>query len=208
METTPPRVIGITGRKGSGKDHIFKVISTVCRIRFDQPAFRLGYATPIKDISAIISRVPRHIFDQDASIREIYKTDIRWDSLNPEMGKAFPKKEEFVTVRQLEQMIGTDLFRTFFCPLVWINHLQETIRRTERKVIVVADMRLPIEATTLRELGGIVVKVVDPSAPPPEDGHQTESYVDKIEPDHTVVNDRKRDPQDLEKEVMKIVFPA
>ena len=208
MGNNSPRVIGITGRKGSGKDHFAKVMTKAWRIKTDQQCRTLSFATPMKQICSIIFREPLHVFYLEESARAAYKTRWKWADLTEELQKAFPQRGEFVTAREAVQLIGYDLFRLHFCGLVWIRMMADELDAQTCKLILIPDVRFEEEADMLRGRGATLIRVVDPHAVIPEGGHKTETKMDAIPVDHTVQNDRKREPYDLEQEASKLVFPA
>lgn len=203
------RVIGITGRKGSGKDHVAKLIGQIWRSRTDHLYRRLSFATPMKDIVAMVFRVPRHILDLDDHIKTNYKTTWKWADLQTALQEHFPEHGEFVTAREAVQMIGYDVFRCHFSDSVWLRYMVDELdsQVASCKMVIIADVRFPEEAEMLKGRGALILRVVDPHATVPEGGHKTETKMDSIKVDHTIQNDRKREPFDLEQEVDRVVFP-
>jgi len=95
--------------------------------------------------------------------------------------------------RELLQKIGTDIFRKQLDPLFWVNKTEDEIVRlwsSEKKRVVVDDIRFPEEAQRIRDMGGIVIMVqrgddyVDPTA---GRSHESERLVRTIACDHLFV---------------------
>jgi Deoxynucleotide monophosphate kinase len=138
------RIIGITGRKFSGKD-------TAGNYFVEKYGFeRMAYADPLK-------KAAKDIFDFNdeqlyGNAKEI--NDSYWD----------------VTPRQVLQFMGTNLFRNHICELlpdmgkdIWVNVLKRKALNTFKKYpnakIVVTDVRFPNELQAIKDLGGVTIKL-------------------------------------------------
>jgi hypothetical protein len=79
------------------------------------------------------------------------------------------------TIRQLLQIIGTDMFRGLWED-VWINAWKTKALRTGSRVILVPDVRFPNELKTIQAMGGTVVRLT--RAPFVDDVHASETALD------------------------------
>jgi hypothetical protein len=187
MTSTTLRLIGICGRKRHGKD-------SVGRILRDNFSFRTtAFADPIKRIAM-----------------DVY--GLSWEQCYGDG----PEKEEVeskwgLSPRVIMQRIGTEVGRSIHTD-TWVRHTLDNIRsaadgkgfverddvgrRFNRIPLTVAstlwavtDVRFPNEAEAIRVAGGTVLKVVRPSLGAPTDEHSSETSVDQVVADHTVVND-------------------
>lgn len=103
-----------------------------------------------------------------------------------------------VTPRQLMQNIGTDLFRNniqSYIPdigdKIWVKVAERKIQQyfNQGKCVVVDDIRFPNEANMIRNLGGILVRIIRPSMSPPNiDPHISEQMNKSIMVDHVIIN--------------------
>ena len=115
------------------------------------------------------------------------------------------------TPRKILQVIGTELFQYDIYNHIpemkggvpprelWINRFKLWYNRLidpNCKVIqrhafdvVVSDVRFPHEAKVIKELGGMLVKVLRPSENSVIDGHASEQEMDGIEFDYLIIND-------------------
>ena len=132
-----PRVIGLAGGKGSGKDSVADYL--VDKYDFH----KISYAGPVKEILAMTFGVPLEWFyDQEE--------------------KESPKKELFGhTPRYLMQTFGTDWGRDMVNPSIWVSIAKEKARKLhkEGKDVVISDVRYIEEAEVVSELGGLVWRI-------------------------------------------------
>ena len=102
------------------------------------------------------------------------------------------------TPRQILQVLGTELLQfdiqnhiaSFkeIGRLVWVKNFIRFYQNNPGKNLSIADVRFIHEASTIKELGGIVIKVVRPGMPD-ADLHASEVEIDVIEYDHLIIND-------------------
>jgi hypothetical protein len=174
----PNRIIGLSGRSGSGKDEVadhlvrrygYRKIAIADPIREEASAFlrdalELG-AWGMFDATTI--PLPGHFSVViDAFIKAI------WDK---------PTSPE---VRVFLQWFGT--YRRDQDPLYWIKLLTP---RITNGLIVISDVRLPLEIDKIREAGGEIWDVYRPGTPSVGiANHDTEKYLDDIVGDKTIDN--------------------
>lgn len=130
-------IIGISGKIGSGKDTVAQyIIDNMQLFKFQQKSF----AYNLKHISAIIS---------GKSV----------DSMFTQEGKnvKLPMYND-ISVGELQQIIGTDLFREEFDEDVWIKSLFASYDKANDNWVV-SDVRFENEAETIRKMGGILVRL-------------------------------------------------
>lgn len=157
-------LIGITGRKGSGKD-------TLGRILRERHGFRTtAFADPLKDAARIIfglshAQVHGEIADKEAP-------DPRWDGLTP---------------REILQRLGTEVGRSIH-PETWIRSAMLRVE-AEPGAWAVTDVRFANEAAAIQARGGIVVRVDRPGlAEGVGAGHASEAGIEAIPVDLVLVN--------------------
>jgi len=158
-------VIGFVGKKGSGK--------TSCAeyLQHNFPAVRRPFATRIKLMFAALGL-------SDSEIRDHAFRDTPLDKLS---GK---------TPRMAMQTLGTDWAREMMHQDFWVNLWKIDCHRTifQKIPIIVEDVRFHNEAKAVREMGGILIRVVRPSLKS-EDLHKSETEQDGIKCDIELVND-------------------
>lgn len=186
--TKTPNIIAISGRIGSGKDTVGKIIqslsSDVCKNdpaelnRFLNsewaPDFYSNweikkFATKLKEIASILTGIPVRKFED----QEFKKTHLgpEWSTCVEAMPFADLTKTNMelkMTVRELLQKIGTDCMRGCLHDNVWVNalfadyfpvHHDHVPGGLEYPKWIITDCRFPNEARAIKDRGGIIVRV-------------------------------------------------
>lgn len=257
MTAHHPRLVGLTGRKRSGKDTVAGFLS--------RPENRISFAEPIKRILMDLNpyldgqrssgsfgdaREQGRLIDRlDASLprwtnvrsilppRTVLDIPAMLDELDPFVrntapdGKAIKgmgsRLSRFVTrlpdfdrykdesrpidreIRRLQQVLGTEIGRTMIARDLWVSTGMHNVHRIMQRAedhdrVVITDCRFDDEAQAIRQAGGVVLRVIRPSLPPPDDSHASEAGVSDDLVDLEVINDGSL--EDLEAAV-RIVLP-
>jgi len=148
--STPIRVIGLTGRAGCGK-------STVASYLVDQYQFRRQRMSgPLKDMLRAIGLTDRHI---EGDLKEV--------SCDLLCGK---------TPRYAMQTLGTE-WRNLIGVKLWSNiWLDRARNRPAHVCLVTEDVRFPHEVEAIRDVGGVIFKIVRPGNALNVGQHPSESY--------------------------------
>lgn len=135
--TKPVLLCGVSGKIGSGKDTVADfIIQHMPDLLFKKKSF----AYNVKHIASIISGLPMEdMLSQDGKNKVL-----------PLYGG--------ITVGNLQQVIGTNLFRTHFDDMVWIKSLFAPYVQ-ESDSWIVSDVRFKNEADYIRSLGGIIIRL-------------------------------------------------
>lgn len=134
-----PKLIGITGAAGSGKDTLADFLAP--------RSVKYSFARPLKRaLNAMFGWEMAQWDDRD------------WkEAVQPWLGKS---------PRQLAQTLGTEWGRESVHPELWIllaRRELETLRQVfPTQAIVIPDCRFDNEAQLIEELGGVVIKIVRP----------------------------------------------
>lgn len=130
-----PRLIGVTGRAGVGKDTLADYLCTV------EGYERYSLASPLKAAIEAAFSLPANIWDRD-----------RKEVVIPWIGKS---------PRQLAQTLGTEWGRNLVAPDIWLRCLGQVIDAMPREKpgLVVPDVRFENEARYILERGGVIVRV-------------------------------------------------
>lgn len=162
------RLIGIAGKKYSGKDTVGDYI--VSRYGYKKCAF----ADPIKEVCKSVFGFSDE--QLNGSLKE--KMDAFW----------------LVEPRKVMQFVGTELFRNGLMQCsglewvgqdVWVNVVKRRIMEDPDGLIVVTDVRFANERDLIKELGGIVVRVRRDQVMC-SDGHSSE--IQDFEVDYEIEN--------------------
>jgi dephospho-CoA kinase len=137
-------LIGIAGKKGSGKDTIADYI---CK---NYNYIKYSFATPLKQtLQTMFNLTNKQLYDE----KEKEIVDKRY-------GKS---------PRELMQWFGTDIMRdqlTKFMPSMgenlWVNHFEEFYLENsvkENVPIIIADVRFQNEIDVIHKLGGVIIRI-------------------------------------------------
>ena len=162
MNGTPqPLVIGIIGKKGSGKDTMADRIIQMCG---SDQVVKYSLATPIKEVCKILFRLTDGQLHNEVE-KEL--PDPRWANQTP---------------RRLMQWIGTDVFRNQFGTDFWLQHARwavDTLVRSYR-IIIIPDVRFTNEAEFVRSYPNHLLVRIHRDTPLDADSHSSETDLEKI----------------------------
>lgn len=165
-------IIGITGRKRSGKDTIGDYLVK------NHGFIRIGFADTLKDICRIIFGFSDEQLYGD--LKE--EVDPYWNH----------------SPREILQKVGTDLFRNHGPKVlknldknIWIRSVQrkiENLQKEGHKNFVITDVRFDNELEFIKEVNGVSIKVVRDLENNEFSNHESEISIDKFETDHKIIN--------------------
>lgn len=173
-----PRIVGITGRAGSGKD-------TLAAALIDTFGYtRRGLADPIKELlNARFGWSAAQWDDRGWKERPAVSTFNLLDEGRHAM------TERYLSPRQLAQWLGTEVGRDTFGEDAWVNALFVWWGKAQRPMLVVPDVRFDNEALAIRTRGGVILNVVRPGVEAVND-HVSELGVSSSLVDLHLLNDR------------------
>jgi len=145
-------IIGICGLIGSGKDTIADYLQNIHQFR------RESFAHSLKDAVA-------QIFGWDRELLEGRTKESRHWREQVDPWWAARLKMPHLTPRHVLQVWGTEVARRSFHDDIWIAALENKLRKTTDDVVI-SDCRFPNEIKSIRNAGGIVIRVV--RGPEPE----------------------------------------
>jgi hypothetical protein len=151
------RILAFAGRKQSGKDTLGR--EAFLRLRGAQI---YAFASLLKGVCAGVFGVPREqVFGDDATKSAL--TDVRRiDGSGP------------LTVRQLLQYLGTEVFRAMK-PGCWSAALLRQIAEERPDYAVITDCRFPDEVAAVQKAGGKVIRLTRGMG---GDAHESERALD------------------------------
>lgn len=162
---TPPALIGLLGKKRSGKDTAAGFLVQ------DHGFVRYAFADPLK---AAALHVDPFISDGYLRLSEVV------------LARGEERAKELHEVRQVWQRLGVAM-REHVDPDVWLNATMRKVLAEDRPVVL-TDVRFPNEADAIEAAGGLLVRVVRASAPT-DDAHVSETALDGRDCGATLVND-------------------
>jgi len=177
-------ILGLSGKKQSGKDTFGKQIQKIWRsdklglngnhlaplIMDDCCLF--AFADELKQAAAKYFRI---------DIELMYGTDKDKNSLTHIKWTAFPIKivrkqtaDEYMTVRQVLQFWGSNIMRAIYGN-VWVDCTMDNINKYSAAVSVLTDVRFPNEVEAIKKAGGRVIRL---TRNPLDDQHESETALD------------------------------
>lgn len=176
-------LIGLTGRKGSGKDTVYE---RACRILAEAEGLlveRTGFADCLYWSAAAAFGVTPD------TLRQIKNDPGAVVTLVNKGGKVMAS----LTVREYLQRYGTEAHRDIFGDDFWVEQVR--LRNTAARVLFVTDVRFENEARAIKKAGGHVVRVVGPAETEHSgDDHASEAALPSWLIDETLLN-RVRDDE-------------
>jgi len=147
-------IIGLSGQKQSGKD-------TVAAYLVKEHGFeRKAFADPLKQSVAALFGIPFSYIDKLkmddvlVGIGRIGQPEYdQWIQYDGEVSKG-------LTFREFLQRYGTEAHRDIFGQDFWLDYTLPVQGFYPGRAIVVTDVRFANEAARVRELGGLVVRVI------------------------------------------------
>lgn len=145
-------IVGIAGFIGSGKDTIADYLITFKGFK------RMSYAGPLKDAVA-------SIFDWDRELLEgTTKYSREWrDTVDTWWAERLGITH--LTPRWVLQQWGTEVGRRAFHDDIWIASVENKLRNIKDN-IVISDCRFPNELRSIKNAGGITIRVFRGKNPP------------------------------------------
>lgn len=183
-------LIGITGRKGSGKDTAVSLFATegplrgfrLCGKSYQHRAI-LKFASPLK----LMLRAHMEYCGLDNEyIRRVTDGDLK-EIKNP----AFNGR----TTRWAMQSLGTEWGRQQIDDELWLSAFEQRynhVRSDKQCGVVCTDMRFENELKLIDRLGGVTIKIVNPDFVQEGPVHSSEAAIDGMKTDLTFINDRNK----------------
>jgi hypothetical protein len=138
-------IIGIAGFIGSGKDTIADYLITFKGFK------RMSYAEPLKDAISAIFGWDRELLEGTTK----YSREWR-DQIDPWWAERLDIKH--LTPRWVLQQWGTEVGRRAFHDDIWIASIENKLRHAKDN-IVISDCRFPNELQSIKNAGGITIRV-------------------------------------------------
>lgn len=162
------KIIGLTGKAGSGKDSVGEVLEA------------LGFAR-----HSLAGELKQAVLDLDPFVT----AGVRISEIVNDIGMDEAKRT-YPEVRRLLQVFGTEVIRARDEDF-WVNSLQGRVMQSNARHFVITDVRFDNEAAWIRRSHGRVYEILRPGH---EDagaanGHASESGLDPSLVDDQILND-------------------
>lgn len=178
-QKTPPGPVFIAW---SGKKQVGKDTATAMAVAMLEKANKrvavTAFAEPLKNIAINVLGLERELVYGSNADKQNY-THINWDTLPDSIrfkyGENGTKRIGPMTVREVLQVLGTDIFREMLEYDVWAN---SPFRRdwSGYDVVLITDCRFPNEKSIVEHEGGLVIRLVRDTGF--TDNHPSETALD------------------------------
>lgn len=187
-------LVVIAGRKTAGKSTVANAIEdTFYTFNFEDgdEIQRYSFADALREVAwAIMPRATRDwVYDKSPQAKLEF-CGWHWEELNSEIVKG---RNGPMTIRDLLQVLGTDVFRTHFSQNVWVEIIKKAIEsRPDNVLHIIDDCRFPNELSINPRCVEKVwrVKIERPSLGENKDLHPSETALDNVSDwDYKIIND-------------------
>lgn len=139
------KIIGVTGRIGSGKDEVAKYL--IANHKFT----KFSFASALKDIVAVVFDWPRHLLEGDTAESRKWREEVdSWWATRLNI--------PHLTPRWVLQHIGTEVMRDHFHPDIWIASLERKLLRHKGNVVI-TDCRFFNELGLISQMNGTLIRI-------------------------------------------------
>ncbi len=208
--------IGLCGKMGAGKDEVAKILAergwpthsfahalrqalaTIAGIdaALTVTAEHKAAALTLPPLDILLANVEKAV-ESVCKLAHLELTYIGKELAAIEIANILDRSRVGLTVGRCLQLIGTECFRVWVDQDIWVRALIAGLPARA----VIADVRFPNEAAAIKARGGVVVRIVRPTAGGAashrDDGravaHASETSLDSIKPDYEIINDRTLD---------------
>jgi len=193
-------IIGIAGRKRVGKNFVANVIAGL--LKRDDEVELVAFADPIKEFCNEVLGIDKKYLWGDGD----KNTPTRYSWEETLGGEDVPTPGGPMSVRQIMQVVGTELGRNIWGKDIWVRAMENRIKNGDADSWIITDVRMVNEAQAVREWGGIVIRVDGaPRQGGGVDMHETERMIDSLEVDAIIDNGSGMTKEGLEDQVKEIL---
>lgn len=163
QKTPPgPLFIALSGKQQAGKDTFVNMAVEILRTS-NKPVAVTAFAEPLKRIAIDVLGIPRELVYGSNEDKEQY-THIVWDSFPDQIRRKYGNQSPWhlrighMTVREVLQVLGTDIFREMLENDVWAK---APFRREwpNAEIVFITDARFPNEVQVVKDRGGVVIRL-------------------------------------------------
>ena len=172
------KIIGLTGRKGSGKDAAATALVGYTNLKLAEPLKMM--------LRALLTY-------QEVTPDVIH--EMMEGCLKESPCKSFGGQ----TPRHAMQTLGTEWGRDLMGKDFWVTMLMN--KAQNYKKVVVTDVRFPNEVNAIEEVGGLLVRIIRPGLD--KDTHSSEALIDNLPVHVEITNDGTL--ADLQNKILRLV---
>lgn len=156
------KIIGLSGKKGSGKTSIARFLRDNAKQLFGHKAVVIKpLAEPLKRLCIdILGLRPEQVYGTDDEKNTL--TRYRWQDL-PHFIEIFYRNNGnvptgYMTAREVVQEVGTGIFRKMYSE-IWTDACINGIKQSGADIGIIDDVRFPNEVRAIQAEGGLVFRL-------------------------------------------------
>jgi hypothetical protein len=170
-----PFIVGVSGKKRSGKSTFADMIVDECAKK-DLCCVRMSFADMLKETIQGVFGINEELLWGDDDKKSLL-CNVVWSDNIKKMFPKYKNKHSNMTVRELLQFLGTDVFRLLFGENVWKDALfRKVAEDSSIQVIILDDCRFNDECDKIIELEGILIRLR--RGEDSKDSHESETALD------------------------------
>lgn len=173
--------LAFSGKKQTGKNTATDIAKRLLEDAGKRVQFA-AFAEPLKDKICIdILGLDRALVYGSNADKDTV-TNIMWDTLPLDIRVRYSKvtrgpRSGPMTVREVLQVVGTDIFRKMLYDLVWVE--APFRRKFDADVVILVDLRFPNEKISTEKRGGVIIRLERETGL--VDNHESETALDGFE---------------------------
>ena len=172
-----PIIIGVSGKKQSGKSTLCESIFSSIIQRSKYKCRIYSFADPLKQKICIDV--------MGLSYEQCYGSDEQKNSPTSYLWKKFPEEIKknnsngFITAREIMQYVSTEFFRKYFDDNIWVNATFRNIFKEKPDFALISDVRFPSEVDSIIDNGGYIIRLLRNVCK--KDSHESETALDNYD---------------------------
>ena len=143
-------IILIAGKKRSGKNYTAEMLQNIF-LRKNISCETFSFAEPLKDIVAKTFLITHSELEEYKNNPNRYKIMLR--------DTGGDTSKELTDFRQVLNDLGTPIMKSYFGENIWVNLIENKIKKSQSNVILIPDFRFPIEKLQMKDTKVITIRV-------------------------------------------------
>ena len=140
----------IAGKKTSGKNYTAEMLQSML-LKKNISCETFSFAEPLKDIVAKTFLITHSELEEYKNNPNRYKIMLRDNDGDT--------SKELTDFRQVLNDLGTPIMKSYFGENVWVNLIENKIKKSQSNVILIPDFRFPIEKLQMKDIKVSTIRV-------------------------------------------------
>ena len=140
----------IAGKKRSGKNYTAEMLQNII-LKKNISCEIFSFAEPLKDIVAKTFLITHSELEEYKNNPNRYKIMLRDNDGDT--------SKELTDFRQVLNDLGTPIMKSYFGENIWVNLIENKIKKSQSNVILIPDFRFPIEKLQMKDIKVSTIRV-------------------------------------------------